>query len=203
MKLHFPRALCLVAGALLLTAFDQVHFPDTTRFTVDVKSSTIHWRGYYVFSFDEHYGTINISRGGIDADGETITGGFFDIDMNTIDNIDMSEESGDNDVSHLKSEDFFSIQQFATAKFQITKAQKIVDAQPGQPNYEITGTLLIKDVADRITFPAMVTFEGNSITASARFKLTARNGTSATTQGGFSMVSETPPSLTPSVLKST
>ena len=139
---------------------------------IDPQQSKLLWRGYYLFSFGEHFGTIQISDGEVQIENEQITSGFFSIDMKTIKNLDMAEDNGAKDLeAHLMSDDFFSVDKFPKATFEITKSEKIKDAGEGEPNYDITGNLTIKGVKNSLKFPAIVIFNEHGIEAKARFKI--------------------------------
>jgi len=160
----------LIAG-LVLTNFS---FTEVTSipYKVDLKQSKMLWTGYYLFSFGEHRGRIELSKGEIQIDNQRITGGYFDIDMKSIKDLDMPEADGGKDLeNHLMSEDFFAVDKFPAARFEITKVEKIKDATTGNPNYEITGDLLVKEVKNSLTFPAFITFKENRIEARGKFKL--------------------------------
>ena len=159
----------LIAG-LLLTNFSYKGVT-SIPYRVDVKQSKMLWTGYYLFSFGEHHGRIELSKGEIQIDSQQIIGGYFDIDMKSIKDLDMPEADGGKDLeNHLMSEDFFAVDKFPAARFEITKTEKIKDATPGNPNYDITGDLFIKGVKNSLTFPAFITFKENSIEARAKFK---------------------------------
>lgn len=161
--------LLLVTG-LLLPGFSY-RTGTSIPYKVQAKQSKVRWTGYYVFSFGEHTGTIDLLTGEIQADNQDITDGFFDIDMTSIKDLDMPEDDGGKDlVTHLMSEDFFVVDKFPVARFTITKTEKIKDATVGAPNFFITGDLNIREVKKSLTFPAVITFQENKVTASAKFK---------------------------------
>ena len=92
----------------------------------------------------------------------TLVGGNFTIDMNTLTNTDLEGENKGKLEGHLKSDDFFGVATYPTAKLDITN----VEAQGGN-KYEITGDLTIKEKTHEVTFPATVTTQGNQVTADA------------------------------------
>lgn len=140
-------------------------------YSVDSRESTMRWTGYYLFSFGEHTGTIQISKGQLTTSNGSINGGSFEIDMTTLNDTDMKPDDGGNDLTnHLKSDDFFAVDKFPTSEFVITKAERIKDARPNEPNYDISGILTLKGVKNTLTFPAMISMENNVITAIAKFK---------------------------------
>jgi polyisoprenoid-binding protein YceI len=141
------------------------------RYRIDLKQSTVMWHGYYLFSFGEHYGAIDLKPTELSFGNDELRG-TFEIDMNTLRTIDMKDEEdggkGFND--HLKSDDFFSVAKFPTAMFTITKTEKIKDATTGQPNYEVTGNLTLKGITKSLKFPVEVSAIGKTLTARGRFK---------------------------------
>jgi polyisoprenoid-binding protein YceI len=157
--------------SVLLTTTQSSFRPNgTTTYKVDIDQSALGWTGYYVFSFSEHNGTIGLSGGEITVDDQIVSG-YFDIDMKSIKDLDMPADDGAKDLeNHLMSEDFFSVNEFPSARFEITKTIKIKDPAPGGPNYDVTGELTIKGVKNSLTFPALINFNEDGIEAKAKFK---------------------------------
>ncbi len=90
---------------------------------VDTKKSTLKWHGEKVTG--EHFGTINIKEGMLVWKNDKITTGEFTIDMASITNTDL-EDPGYNAklVGHLKSDDFFGVEKYPTAKLEIKSSGK-------------------------------------------------------------------------------
>jgi polyisoprenoid-binding protein YceI len=158
--------------SVILTTMLSSFTPNgTTAYKVDVDRSALGWAGYYVFSFSEHNGTINLSGGEIMVDDHKIVSGYFDIDMKSIKDLDMPADDGAKDLeNHLMSDDFFSVNDFPSARFEITGTTKIKDPAPGGPNYDVTGDLTIKGVKNSLTFPALINLNDDGIEAKAKFK---------------------------------
>ena len=58
----------------------------------------------------------------------SFTNGSFVVDMTTITCLDLTEkEWNDKLVNHLKSDDFFGVEKYPTAKLEITGSDKIKD----------------------------------------------------------------------------
>lgn len=137
-------------------------------FKLDVAASTVLWHGKKVTG--EHNGTIAFKGGEFGIDGEKVTAGKFEIDMNTITDKDLTDEAMNKKlVDHLKSDDFFSVEKFPTSRFEITKVEALNDASKPGFNHTVTGNLTIKDVTKSISFPANVKIEGGVLTANADF----------------------------------
>ncbi|WP_028664724.1 YceI family protein [Runella zeae] len=133
-------------------------------YKVDLAKSNTKWHAKKVTG--EHFGTINISNGSLNVDGNKITGGTFEIDMNSIKCTDITD-AGYNAklVGHLKSDDFFSVEKNPKAKFVIKKVEGKGDS------YNITGDLTIKGITNSITFPATVKTDAKGLNATAKIVL--------------------------------
>jgi polyisoprenoid-binding protein YceI len=154
---------------LIFVGLSSIATAQEVRYKSDLQKSKVLWYGYYLFSFGEHYGSIDLTQGELLMKGNELVGGNFEIDMLTIVNIDMGED-GKSLADHLKSEDFFAVDQFPKAQFKIEKTKKMDDVRPGDPDVEITGLLTLKGVAHPITFPAFLQVNGNEVIAKAKLK---------------------------------
>ncbi|WP_299759962.1 YceI family protein [uncultured Pontibacter sp.] len=128
--------------------------------------SSVNWHGTKVAG--EHRGEIEVQSGELTVNGDQLTGGTILIDMNTITNTDIeAEEDNAKLVGHLKSDDFFGVEKYPTAKFEITGVSPIADAAAGEPNYNVQGNLTIKEKTEQVSFPAIVTAGNGSVKAKA------------------------------------
>lgn len=129
---------------------------------VDTAESYIVWKGYKVTG--SHYGKVMIKNGELTFDeAGALTGGGFDIDMTTITCEDLEGEWNQKLVGHLKSDDFFGVEKFPTAKFIITEV--VSRGKPGE--YKIVGNLTIKETTKPIKFNTVITEEGGKRVATA------------------------------------
>lgn len=117
-------------------------------FKADVSKSKLEWVGEKVAG--QHNGTINLAGGTLVIDGTKIMSGSFEIDMNSITNVDLTDaEWNQKLVGHLKSDDFFGVAKFPKATFTITGPVAFVK---GSAN--VKGNLSIKGITQPITFKA-------------------------------------------------
>jgi len=138
-------------------------------YTLDTDASTLRWEGAKITQ-TVHFGTVKISEGSLSFDEGALVAGNFVIDMNTIVCEDLDEASGKLKLEgHLKSGDFFMVETYPTAKFEITGAEVINDGSG--TSHRITGNLTIKDVTRGISFPAVVSLGENGVSATARFEI--------------------------------
>jgi len=93
------------------------------------------------------------------------------LDMTSISDEDITDKEGNGKlIGHLKSADFFNVEKYPTAKFEIGKMTPNTKAV-GKDNYNVTGKLTIKGITKDVTFPATVVIAGSKLTANADFKL--------------------------------
>lgn len=146
-------------------------------YAIDTVTSAVQWRATHKGGFAPRFGAIKVTNGSLNVDNGAVTGGSFDVNMNslTTDPASVTEagkKSTDLD-GHLKSGDFFDAAKYPTAKFVITAVAPYDSAKqksllPGATNL-ISGNLTLKDSTLNITFPAQIAVNGNDVTANAKF----------------------------------
>lgn len=127
------------------------------EYTVDTAASQIKWEGSKPTG--THHGTIQLSSGTIHLNEGKVEAGNFVIDMNSITDEDLEGDQKANLEAHLKGTaegkegDFFNVNEFPTAKFEMT----------GIENNIVKGNLTIKSKTNAVEFPATVTMEGDKM----------------------------------------
>lgn len=117
----------------------------------------------------KHEGAVSLAAGHLlIGSDKKVSGGEFVIDLNTIVNHDLTNESMNNKlVNHLKSEDFFYIKKFPTAKFVITDIQELKNQQPDKDGFKashlVKGNLTIKNITKPIGFKAAISSKEGKI----------------------------------------
>ena len=131
-----------------LTASDGVY-------NIENETSFITWTGREV-STSFHYGTIDLTSGQFELSEGLISSGEFVVDMTTIKNQDLPSESAQDRLeTHLKSDDFFSVEAYPTAKISILQSEKISDGK-----WLVLGGLTIKNFTHPIEFEMINSLEG-------------------------------------------
>ncbi|MGZ5242425.1 MAG: YceI family protein [Bacteroidia bacterium] len=162
MKKLTSYSLILALVALVTFAFTS---RKATNYKVDVNKSTIVWTGKKVTG--EHTGNIKVKSGILQHDGKVITGGVFEMDMNSITNTDLtSAEYNQKLIGHLKSDDFFGVEKYPVASFKITEI-----TFKGGDQYEIGGDLTIKGKTNKIKFPSTVSADGKALSAKSKITI--------------------------------
>lgn len=127
---------------------------------VKVSESTVNWVGYKVLG--KHMGNIKLQSGNLQFEGDNLTGGEFVIDMTSINVTDLEGESKGKLEGHLKSDDFFGVNNYSTATLKITNV--ISRGKPGE--YKIIADLTIKETTKPIKFN--VNLSGNKAVAAIK-----------------------------------
>ncbi len=121
--------------------------------SVDTDQSVITWKGYKVLG--SHTGTIAVDAGELQMQDGNLVGGSFTIDMTSIACTDLEGDYAGRLEGHLKSDDFFGVENFPTAKFEITN----VISRGTEGSYKIIGNLTIKESTQEIRFNTEITEE--------------------------------------------
>lgn len=141
MKMNFLKGALATTVILSLVAFTNTF----EKKKVDIKESSITWEGEKLTG--SHNGTINLKEGFFLMEDGELVGGEFVADMTTIDVTDLEGDSREKLMGHLKSDDFFGVEKYETAKFVINTVAKKKDNV-----YGISGDLTIKGKTNPIAF---------------------------------------------------
>jgi rhodanese-related sulfurtransferase len=143
---------------------------DDGKYSVDTDQSVIEWCGRN--PNNKHFGTVGIKRGEIEVNAFVLSG-VFDIDMDSIDNMNLKgDELHPVLTSHLKSDDFFFVKIFPSAVLTIKEGLPIKTPFLSIPNYELNATLDLRGVKADLAFQATVTkTEGGGMAAEAHFDI--------------------------------
>lgn len=155
----------LAALAIVGMSFTNPVEGERDRRSVSVEESNIVWNGYKVTG--SHTGTIKLESGALEFEGDRLVGGEFTIDMTSIAVTDLSGEYQKKLEGHLKSPDFFGVEDHPTATFKITEV--VSRGTPG--DYKIIGDLTIKDITNEIKFLTSMEEESGKTKATAEVKV--------------------------------
>lgn len=137
-------------------------------FNVATKSSIVNWTGSKVIG-DKHVGTLQVKSGQVTfKDGQPAKAEII-VDMTSLKNSDLTDPTWNTKlVTHLKSDDFFSIDKFSEAKLVVNTFKKTGN------KYELQGDLSVKGKTKPVTMTAVEvdTKNGRKITADLTFDRT-------------------------------
>ena len=171
----------LYTGALLLAPFFAFAGGDDapTRYPVNAKASTITWEGTKVTG--AHNGDIQVSNGLITVTDGLISAATVIIDMTTINTLDLDGGAKESLDGHLSSDDFFGVESFPTAQFELLTLNPVRGGENGA-NFAASGKVTIKGRTDEVSFPVKVdmtdggaTISGNMVLDRSKFDVQFRS----------------------------
>ena len=144
-----------------IVAFTTLSFTivDGEKKEIKTDKSKVVWKGYKVTG--SHEGTISIKSGFLTFNQDKLVGGEVVINMNTLGSTDLEGEYKSKLDGHLKSDDFFGVENHPTATLVFTKV-----TASGKNAYTVTGDLTIKGKTNPITFSMSI--YGNKANASLK-----------------------------------
>lgn len=138
-------------------------------FELSSEASHLNWVGKKKIG-SQHNGTVAIKSGRLEFEGEKLQAGTFVVDMTRIRVLDIKDQTNNKRLqTHLESDDFFSVDRFQEAVFQVTEAKPISDH--AAHTHQISGDLTIKGVEHPLSFPARVAREGDAVRMSAELSV--------------------------------
>lgn len=140
-------------------------FTDGT-YKLNPSASTLYWEGEFVTGMSEK-GSVGLASGNFKVTNGIISSGEFVIDLNTID----SEPRKEKLVTHLKSDDFFSVATYPTATFTLKSMTATSEEGAKAGRYVIGGDLTVKGITKPISFTATFGTAENKLSATASFAI--------------------------------
>ena len=130
----------------------------SVKYLANTTESSIEWTGFKPTG--KHNGTIGMDSGVFTVNNGKVESGSFLIDMKSIVNLDipMDEENNAKLVGHLKSPDFFDVEKYPSAAFEVTGFEE------KEGKTMLSGNLTLKEKKNNVTFPVVVSSEGDSFT---------------------------------------
>ncbi|WP_439559019.1 YceI family protein [Dyadobacter sp.] len=157
-----------IVSAFAVAALGLASFVNPLKenaFTVDTQKSKLVWNAKKVTG--EHSGLAPIRSGTLKVDAGKLKGGEFEINLKDLTVTDLTDPDYNKKLTtHLKSEDFFSVEKHPTAKLNITSV-----TPAGANKYNVKGKLTIKGITEDVTFPAEVSTSGKYLTANAKIAI--------------------------------
>ncbi|MFC3160950.1 Polyisoprenoid-binding protein YceI [Chryseobacterium arachidis] len=137
---------------------------DGAQYMVDTLNSRVEWKGYKIFKSENtsHFGTIKFESGDVTVKDGKLESGKFVADMASLTSEDLKNDTENLQKlnGHLKSGDFFEVEKFPTASFEVTK---ITPSAEGDYNTLLDGNLTIKGITKPIQFKANVSIKEGTV----------------------------------------
>ncbi len=117
-------------------------------YTADIDQTSLTWLGEKVTG--EHTGNIQLKSGHLSVSDGKIVSGIFEVDMSSITCTDLEDEGYNKKlIGHLKSDDFFGVAKYPTARFEILGSESIKNGSA-----RVKGNLTIKGKTHPVEFRA-------------------------------------------------
>jgi polyisoprenoid-binding protein YceI len=124
-------------------------------YVADNEATRIDWKGNKIIG-SEHIGTIDLQSVWLSLDEGVITGGEFIVDMKSITDTDLKDETMRAKLEgHLKSDDFFGVEKYPVSKLVITEGTKFTGGTA-----TVMGNLTIKEATHPVSFTVAVSESG-------------------------------------------
>lgn len=144
----------LLVGAVLLSSAAYAE-----SYQIDGATSSLEWTGSKVVG-GHHVGSLDIKTGEIVYEkGEPKSASVL-VDMTSIKDKDLTDPEWNKKlVTHLRSDDFFSVDKFPEAKLSVTSFKKV-----DKENYTLKGELTIKGISKPVELKAKASYEKEHLT---------------------------------------
>jgi len=137
---------------------------DGNVYEIDTLNSKIEWKGFKVVKSDNtsHFGTIKFESGDVTVKDGKLESGKFVADMGTLTSVDLKDDAEQLAKlnGHLTSGDFFEVEKYPTASYEITK---VSDNTSGDYNTLLDGNLTIKGITKPVQFNANVSVKEGEV----------------------------------------
>lgn len=164
------------ADAASVTTAQAVAPTEGTRLALDTAHSQVEWVG--TKPTGKHHGRFKLSSGTVFLTADSVSGGHFVINMQSLENIDLlSDTTMKNKLeSELKGDQFLDVHQFPDATFDITGISRCM---PGNGNdlimkdatHMVKGNLTIRQITKNISFPVKIDFTKTHVITDANFNI--------------------------------
>jgi len=142
----------------------KAHFHNHSTLKINTEVSAVEWIGEKIVG--KHNGEITIKEGVINLHDGTPTTGKVVINMESISCSDLKDGMAKKLEGHLKSPDFFDVENNKTSTLEITSFKKLEANK-----YTLSGTLTIKGISKPISFPATIEITDGKLAAYTEFKI--------------------------------
>ena len=142
---------------------------DAVKVLLD-EGSLLEWRGFKTYTGSSHNGTLGLGKSYFALNGDVVMGGAILIDLNKLDVTDLRDRKRESLIEHLRDADFFYVDSFPTALFEITAVNyseaNDTTTEEGM-NSIVSGNLTLRGVTNGIEFPAHISVENGLVSFEA------------------------------------
>lgn len=143
------KQVAFILSLAVMAGFAFTNPVEVVSYKVDASSSQVEWVAKKVTG--QHNGVVTLQEGSLEYTDGSLSGGSFVVDMTSITVLDLEGGVKAKLEGHLKSPDFFAVEEFPTATFTITKV--IPRGIAGE--YKVEGDLTVKGITQSIKIPVI------------------------------------------------
>ena len=164
-------AFSIVFGMVFIAASCNKDKDDNITYKVNETNSVAEWTGRSPLTANK--GFIGISQTDIKVRNGRITGGSFIMPVTSLQVTSAPPPGPAFLLEHLESADFFNLVLHPNAGFEFKKIEAFTGNEPALAgsNFRITGNFSLIGSTRQISFPAKITFAGDSLHLESTFKI--------------------------------
>jgi len=126
------------------------------EYAVEASGSEVAWKGEMLGLYS-HEGTVKLNSGNLTLEDGKVASGKFEVSLTTITPTDSAyneENTAEKLVGHLSSDDFFNVEKFPTASFEVT----------GVEGTTVNGNLTVRGITNPEKVENVSVSEENGVT---------------------------------------
>jgi len=143
------KQVAFILSLAVMAGFAFTNPVEVVSYKVDASGSQVEWVAKKVTG--QHNGVVTLQEGSLEYTDGSLSGGSFVVDMTSIAVLDLEGNMKGKLEGHLKSPDFFAVEEFPTATFTITKV--IPRGVAGE--YKVEGDLTVKGHTQSVKIPVI------------------------------------------------
>lgn len=141
-------------------------------YEVSATESIVNWEGRKpkIVGYKD-VGTLMVKSGSFEVQDGLLVNGEIILDMTTITATNVSKGNPEGLTKHLKSEDFFDVENFSEATIKLLSVKPSLASSGADGMYDLEAEITIKGIINKVIFPAIVVQENNQAVISGHVEL--------------------------------
>ena len=150
----------------------EIVAPADGSYEVSATESLVNWEGRKpkIVGYTDS-GTLMLKSGNLQLENGVPTSGELVLDMTTLTTTKVAKGGVDGLTRHLKSEDFFNVENFPEATIKLISAQPSLASSGAAGMYDLETEITIKGITNIVVLPATVNQENNQAVISGHAEL--------------------------------
>ena len=145
----------IALSLVFLSSFIPTNTAGPVMFKLVSSSSSLAWTSN-AEDGTTHKGALKLQSGNLKFDSQTLLSGYALINMQSLSCSDIKDEGFNRElIVEMRSPEQLNLAKYKQASLKIIKSKRL-DVEEGKPNYDISGTVKIKDKAVKVKFTATI-----------------------------------------------